>query len=284
MKLKGILGIAVICFCLFFASCTHLAYVQNYEAGDGPRYADFNVAPLNTKSPGTIKVVTYNIQLSRKVEEAVRILTENEEVKDADIICLQEMTAESVVQVARILGYNYVYYPSAVHPANNSDFGNAVLSKWPVLADRKINLPHSDADRLYKLHRVAVEATILIGETPVLVYSTHLGAILTPQKRLEQAVAVLAAVPGESPHCLIAGDFNTYTQNHLQPIVDVFERSGFLLATDDLAWTYKHWYWLNKKSKLDLIFTKGLESVGADRIYNRTASDHVPVWVEIRLH
>lgn len=40
------------------------------------------------------------------------------------------------------LGMSWVYYPAIFRHRSDKDFGNAVLSRWPIIADKKIVLPH----------------------------------------------------------------------------------------------------------------------------------------------
>ena len=62
------------------------------------------------------------------------------------------MDAPRTDAVARHLQMNYVYYPGSVHE-NGRDFGNAVLSRWPIVADKKLILPHRDPERRAHPHR-----------------------------------------------------------------------------------------------------------------------------------
>ena len=39
------------------------------------------------------------------------------------------------------LGFGYVYFPATLHPVTGRDFGNAVLSRFPIEDERKIVLP-----------------------------------------------------------------------------------------------------------------------------------------------
>jgi endonuclease/exonuclease/phosphatase family metal-dependent hydrolase len=103
--------------------------VLNYQSPLGPRYA------------GALRVVTYNVQWGRHVERAINVLKTRAPLTDADIVVLQEMDAEGTRRIAEALGMGWVYYPAAVHPKRGSDFGNAILSRWPIVADEKLMLP-----------------------------------------------------------------------------------------------------------------------------------------------
>jgi len=72
------------------------------------------------------------------------------------VVTLQEMDAPGVERLARALGYDYVYYPAAVHPTAGKDFGNAILVRGRILADHKVLLPYPSRSR--GLQRIAVAA------------------------------------------------------------------------------------------------------------------------------
>lgn len=192
------------------------------------------------------------------------------------------MNREAIEFLAAALKYNYVYYPCAIHPENNKDFGQAILSRWPIERDRKVNLPFSFKDRYLKIQRCAVGAQVLINHKKITVFSVHLGVIISPEDRIGQLKAVIGCIPPDADRCIIAGDFNTYARIHTQAVNSFLNASGFLLATKNTGWTYKYWYLLNHKTALDYIFYKGMELIKAEKIANRSHSDHLPVWADFK--
>ena len=131
------------------------ATARNYSAPDGPRFAG---QFAGTAPARAIRVVSFNIKYGRNVTGAAALLRGDVRLKDADVIALQEMDEVGVECLARTLGLNYVYYPAAVHPADHRNFGNAILSPWPIEDDVKIPLPH--LGRFRKMQRIAVAATV----------------------------------------------------------------------------------------------------------------------------
>src|SRR5262249_6630529 len=139
-----------------------------------------------------LRVVTFNVEWGKKVDVVAGLMRDTPSLRDADLMCLQEMDPRGVERLAGALGYDYVYYPAVYHPRAHQDFGNALLTRLPLLEDRKIILP--ERNRFRDMQRVAVGATVEIGGARVRVYCLHLETatgIEGPQRR-HQVEAVLA--------------------------------------------------------------------------------------------
>jgi endonuclease/exonuclease/phosphatase family metal-dependent hydrolase len=280
---NSFLFILIISGCLLLSSCSLANKMVNFSDPHSPRYARLNNA-IGYAEPEKkiIKVVSYNIDLCKKIKDISKFLQENQLLSNADIICLQEMNLEGIEFLSKALGYNYVYYPSAIHPGNHKDFGQAILSKWPIKEDQKILLPFSFKDRYIKIQKCAIGAVVVINNQEVSVFSVHLGVMISPTDRKKQTQAVIAAINPADDKCIIAGDFNTYAQIHIQAVTQALENAGFNLATKNTGWTYKYWYLLNHKTALDYIFYKGLELIKAGKISDRSRSDHLPIWADFK--
>jgi endonuclease/exonuclease/phosphatase family metal-dependent hydrolase len=249
---------------------------RNYTHPSEPQYIckDYE-APQ--KMSGKIRVFTYNIQFAKKVKHAVDLIKNHPNLNQADIVLLQEMDHEGVRHISDELGYNFVYYPAVKHPNHGRDFGNAVLSKWPIAEHQKMILPHIE---LNKLQRIAVLASVSIGPHKVLAVSIHMGVWLKTELRIRQTRSILQAIPDAEKYCIIGGDFNTLTKKNYYATIDPFIHDGFNLATKNIAWSYKHWYIMNKKTSLDHIFTKGMRLLETDKVQSKKPSDHYPIWAE----
>lgn len=243
----------------------------NYT-GQGPRYAG-GLAPRRASGAAVLHLVTFNIQFARQIDSAIVLFGSATPLEQADVITLQEMDAPGTSRIAQALGMSYVYYPATVHPKTGRDFGNAILSRWPIVADAKIVLPH--LARFGKTERIATAATILVGDTPVRVYSVHLATFTSegPGSRRDQVAAVLADAAAY-PRVVVSGDMN----NH--GIGREFLARGFRWPTEHNPHTELFWNW-------DHIFLKGLalSDSGATGVVrdNHHASDHKPVWAVISL-
>ena len=140
--------------------------------------------------------MSFNIAFARNLDAAIALLATHPALRGADVVLLQEMTGEAARRVARALDLHWVYYPAIHHTRARQDFGNAVLSRWPIVEDARLVLPHPS--RYAGTQRTATAATILVGDTPVRVYSTHLGTPLDvgARGRRAQLRAILAGSAG----------------------------------------------------------------------------------------
>ncbi|WP_244219450.1 endonuclease/exonuclease/phosphatase family protein [Corallococcus interemptor] len=260
---------------LLLGLLTGCPLMPSYPDEAGPRYGgDYRpVVPTAVEPPSSVTVVTYNLAFAEQVTDAIASLS-TPPLANADVIAMQEMDAPSVERIARELGLSYVYYPASV-AKDGDDFGNAVLSRWPITADRKINLPHDDP--YHQQHRIGVAATVDIRGTPFQVVSVH-GAtpIVGLGARLDQAETVIHSVEGEVPSQVIAGDFNTSDPGSLTQTVKLFSKWGFQWASEGVGDTVDS---VIGGLPLDSVFVRGLTPVerGVDR--RPSGSDHQPVWV-----
>lgn len=256
---------------------TGCASALNYPSTAGPRYAATvapAIAPVRSAPPGdAIRLVTFNIQFARHIDSAIALLQSAAPLQRADIITLQEMDAPGTERIAAALGMSYVYYPATVHPSTGRDFGDAILSRWPIVDDAKIVLPH--LGRFGRTERIATAATIRVGDRPVRVYSVHLGTWVEegPGARRDQVRVILADAAGYG-QVIVAGDMN----NH--GIGKAFRAAGYAWPTEHNPHTDHIWNW-------DHVFLRGLTlydsaSTGVVRD-NRHASDHRPVWALVAL-
>jgi len=264
-RASSILGLAVLALALL--SC---ARTFNYVDPSTPRYANSRQAPADPEP--AIRIVSFNIQYSRHIDEAIHLLQEDPQLRDADLVLLQEMDEVGTERIADALSFNYVYYPAVLHPTPKHDFGNAILSRWPIRDDRKIILPH--LAMLRKSQRIATAGTVTIQGLPVRVYSLQLALpfLVSGKGRREQLETVLADTLGGPERVIIAGDLNSHG------IGDVIARAGFSWPTEHLGATSHH-------LDLDHIFVKGFLPAGepaAGAVHdNRGASDHRPVWTVV---
>ena len=242
------------------------ATAHNYLDPNGPRF-EASYGQIRDVEPA-LRIVTFNIENGRRVQQAIAGLRGRPELCGADVLVLQEMTASGVESIARNLALNAVYFPAS--RLEGHDRGNAVLSPWPIEASWKVLLPHPT--RIVKNARAAVAARLRVDGRAILVYSVHLGSPLglSGGKRREQAAAVLADAD-RSPQqpVIVAGDFNS------RSVAEVFVRGGFLWTTQGVGSTIGIF-------SFDHIFTRGLGSgagstAGVAREV-RDASDHRPVW------
>src|SRR5262245_34142500 len=161
---------------------------RNFVDPRGPRFV---ACCKESPEREAFRVVTFNIQYAREIEGAIRLFHTTPGMRDPDFVMLQEMDEEGVRRIAAALSLaNSVYYPATVMRGRN--FGNAILSRWPLEDDAKLILPHLAL--FDESQRIAVRATARIGARRIRLYSVHLATMIDhwPPARRAQAMAVMA--------------------------------------------------------------------------------------------
>lgn len=221
--------------------------------------------------PQVVRIVSFNIAFGECIDRAIALLASDADLRRADVILLQEMDALGTQQIAGALGMAYVYYPTIYHVRAKRDVGNAVLSRWPILDDAKLILPHPS--RYAKTHRAATAATLSIGSTRVRVYSTHLGtfADIGPGQRQAQLRSIIAHAHAY-PLVVIGGDMNAADVGHLATV------AGYTWPTELGPRT-------TTLGRFDHIFFKGFRSPDSGAagtvLPPLRISDHRPVWAMV---
>ena len=241
---------------------------RNYPDIAGPRHAGKPPAGTSVQPArgDTVHVVSFNIAFGRRADSAIKLFKTDPALRNADIVLLQEMDAPSTRRVANALGFWYVYYPAIFSLTAQKDFGNAVLSRWPIIEDEKIVLPH--VSRYARTQRIATAATVRVGASNIRVYSTHLSTIFDVRRaaRRDQFRAILADA-AKYPRVVIGGDLNSSVV-------------GRLARDMGYAWPTERGPHTTRGGRWDHIFFKGLTTPGAAGTVRkiRGASDHLPVW------
>jgi endonuclease/exonuclease/phosphatase family metal-dependent hydrolase len=243
---------------------------RSYIDPVGPRYAGGpRVVRASTRADAdTLRLVSFNIAFAAHADSAIAVLTSEPALRGADVILLQEMDEQATRRVADALGMWYVYYPAIFHLRTRRDFGNAVLSRWPILQDAKLVLPH--VSRYARTHRTATAATIRVGDSLVRVYSTHLGTMADVGSAARRAqLRAIIADAARFPRVVIGGDMNN------AGVGRVARELGYVWPTEQGPRTTRMGRW-------DHIFLKGMRSpdtgAAGTVLEVRRASDHRPVW------
>lgn len=239
-----------------------------------------------------LRVATYNIHkgvqglgLARRLE--IHNLAHAVEQFDADIVCLQEVRSHhrkfeklftrwpDLDQAGYLSpeGYEAVYRTNAV--TRHGEHGNALLSRWPVVA-----VGHSDVSDHRFEQRGLLHAQVLVDGKEVHIVVVHLGLIHASRERQVQRLGqfIQREVPGNAP-LVVAGDFNDWGSQLLKPMaaLDLRTFEGIRLPTYPARLPLLH---------LDRIFMRGLTPVSAHVPHGaawRRMSDHLPLIAELEL-
>jgi endonuclease/exonuclease/phosphatase family metal-dependent hydrolase len=149
-----------------------------------------------------IRLVTYNIQYSRGKDGAFDLARIADAVRSADIVGLQEVTRflipnpdqDQPAELAALLPDRYWVYGApadmdASLPGGDgviinrrAQFGNMVLSRWPITSMRLELFPRVRTYDHLALQRGALEVVIAHPDGPVRIYVVHLDHLLERER------------------------------------------------------------------------------------------------------
>jgi len=153
-----------------------------------------------------MKCVSYNVQYGTGIDGRYDIARIVDAIRDADIICLQEVSRNNpanqgrdmVAEISAALPDRYQVFGSnfEANIASHVDkagrahtimfqLGNMILSRWPIQLSRNILLPRRRSFEHMNFQRGALETLIETSLGFMRVYSTHLDH-RSPQERMDQ--------------------------------------------------------------------------------------------------
>jgi endonuclease/exonuclease/phosphatase family metal-dependent hydrolase len=250
---------------------------KNYLDPNAPFYSGNYAAGEPDRRTGSITVVSYNIGYALNIDRAITDIRQIKDQRGLDILLLQEMDEPGMEQIARDLQLNYVYYPAAIESTYRKDFGNAVLSPWPIVDSQKLILPHISFSN--RMKRAATQATIRVQDENLLAYSIHTEPVFTlPKFKEDQYTYLLKELAPKARRVVVGGDFNSFSQRGIENMERQYENAGFERASRGCGYTFVRW---GIKMSPDHIFTKGFVVKDKGRLPEATASDHLPVWISM---
>ena len=270
-RLMGIL--LWLSLCIALSACRP---VENYDDPQGPLF-EGEFSQDDHLFDGTLKVVTWNIAFGEEIDRAIDELIQSDELSDADILLLQEMDETGVDAIAKALGLNYIYYPASVHSRHDKNFGNAILSKWPLSDPKKLILPHRNPknDQI----RIAARALANINGELIPVYSVHTETFwLGGEERADQIDTLINDLLIDYEYIIVGGDFNTLTPGSLDELENRFKSAELDRSTAGAGPTVGL---SGVGLTLDQIFIKGFKIIQSGSLSDSDSSDHNPLWVEL---
>ena len=231
-----------------------------------------------------MKIMTFNTQhclnyLEQRIDFDIMARTITE--CGADIIGLNEMRGESesaadyadqTAILSRLTGIPNYYFAPAIIFDGTKPYGNALLSKLPILSAETIIIP----DPIEKKYDDYYETRCILkvkleGDITVLV--THVG--LNPDEQENAVNAILENISDK--RCILMGDFNMEPDNLLLiPIRKRMVDTARYFGSPKLSFPSD-----NPEIKIDYIFTSpDIEVINAD-IPAIVAADHRPHTAEV---
>lgn len=188
-----------------------------------------------------ITVITYNIHHGRDMSGHDNLDSVVQEIHSsgAQIIALQEVDRhmprsgfkDQVKYIADQLSMYYAYGKTI--DILGIEYGNAVISAFPILKQENMILPGNSIEP-----RALLKAEIAVGNDICNVWATHLG--LSREDRFKQIDAINAALEQADKPTILLGDFNSvYSSDEISGISDRLKDVAVLLGKGDVA-TYAY--------------------------------------------
>ena len=231
-----------------------------------------------------MKVMTFNIQHGLNyVEQRIDFDIMARAIMEcgADIVGLNEVrdlgTDEEYQAQAKILselcGMEYYYFAEATK-FPGGPYGNAILSRVPILSKEVISIPDPAPhgyDGYYE-HRCILKATLEGGITVLIL---HVG--LNPDEKENAIATVMGNLTDEK--CILMGDFNmTPDDKILAPIYQRMKDTAKGFCHDKLSFPS-----IEPHCKIDYIFVSSDVEVENADIPDIVASDHRPHTADLML-
>ncbi|HEV2296078.1 MAG TPA: endonuclease/exonuclease/phosphatase family protein [Tepidisphaeraceae bacterium] len=253
--------------------------------------AGSNRAPQPTTTPARpieLTVLTYNIHHAQGMDKRLDLqrIAGVIRASGADLVALQEVDngtkraggVDQAAELARLTNMHAVFGPAMSY--DGGQYGNAVLSRWPITSSRIVPLPWKQGNR--REPRCAVSATTRLphGAGPLEMISTHWDHTRNESNREAQAHALNQAWADADERSILAGDFNCELGS---PPMETLGRAWTLVSgTDPAALTCCG---DRLRAKIDHVLVKPSDRwrVIEHRVIDEpVASDHRPVLVKLQ--
>lgn len=232
------------------------------------------------------RVATYNIHkgvqgLGPRRRLEIYNLNHAVEQLDADLICLQEVRKLHRREARHFAhwpelgqaeflapeGYDVVYRSNAF--TRHGEHGNALLSRWPIIAHQ-----HQDMSDHRFEQRGLLHVEVMARDHPVHVLVVHLGLLPASRRRqMDQLARFIGREIPSDARLVVAGDFNDWGRRSGETLAGLGVRSA--QAGQHLTYPSRL-----PLVQLDHVYSRGLRELGSfvprGRIWWRM-SDHLPL-------
>lgn len=248
-----------------------------------------------TSPPAPIKIISYNIRWrgGEDLRKLIELFKTDREIGGASIIGLQEVdrnkkrtdNVNTARQMAEELGMYYAWAAPPPPPLSKDkkpqeeETGVAILSAYPLTEVKRLVLPNEGPGGR---RRVALGASVKIGDSSVRVYSVHAEIRIPNERRLEQFKAVLDDLEthyAKIERVVVLGDFNTITAKDVGETTELFAAAKFSTPFTNNLTTWKTFL---LELKLDWLWLRGLQATAFGIDKKVRLSDHWPLWAIVQ--
>lgn len=242
--------------------------------------------------------------VGRHIKRAAQALSGSGIFPRADVIALQEADKETIragrhhiaLELARELQMNYAHasmglpreeepkdkqwyldFEEHIIPTDSGDTGVAILSRLPLSAVERLELPWTECAWR---PRLALAARVPLSNGEVQIFNLHIDPHASTEEQLEQHAAVLARADEAPMPTVILGDFNTLTRAACEGVRAFLEERGYMTPMPTRLATWRAGF---IRLHPDWIFVRGLRVTRWGVMKPLGVSDHWPVWAEVEL-
>ena len=186
---------------------------------------------------------------------------------EVESVSLRSGGADMAAMIAELTPLKHARYFSAHRVGCFINQGNAILTRYPILASASHRLPGAGEPR------ILCEAELETASGRVSVYTTHLS--LSRNARREQFDAIAARLSACKNRCVLTGDFNTSNPEELTALSVCMRSAGAVR-------TFPSW---NPTEQIDYGFVSaGVIVRGIRALDEIKVSDHLGVLMELTLN
>jgi endonuclease/exonuclease/phosphatase family metal-dependent hydrolase len=225
----------------------------------------------------TIKILCMNVHkghdwLGRK--KSLHFLDNNIKKLQPDLIFFQEILGKDADYLVLDNWPHYSYGKNVIHATHH--YGNAILSKFPIVFSENFNLSTHRFEQRGLLH-----STILLpNQHHMHLLCVHLGLFRRGRgKQLKIIVDHIEKHIPQNEPIILAGDFNDWSSEATRPLIKgLVLHEAFLTHQGNYAKTFPSW---SPLLMLDRIYFRGFNVTHAERLIEkswRKISDHIGIY------
>ena len=221
-----------------------------------------------------LTLLTFNIHSANDQEGNVELEQIIEEIREteAQLIGLQEVELnmprsnyqDQARLIAEALGYHY-YYGGNINILG-VQYGNALLSKFPIVNSQNHKLPKKMLEP-----RGLIEAEVDVDGIPYYVYVTHLG--LNPVERSLQIQYINEQLAQREGNILILGDFNNNPDSEEMQLLDSLMVDSAAALNKSELHTFSNWG-DTAEERIDRIYVSDQIDLKNHEVKPSAVSDH----------
>lgn len=247
----------------------------------------FFIAGCSHREPLTLRVLTYNIHHGEGMDGKIDLERIAAVIRQAepDLVALQEVDrgvkrsdrVDQPARLAELTGMKAVFERNIEY--QGGDYGNAVLSRLPIVRHRNHFLPQSVPDE----QRGMLEVHVNAGGRPLMFLATHLSYHPSDAERMASVIMIRSFLEQEPDvPTVLAGDMNALPDSRVVVAMTEFLVDTYV-ADSEAAFTFP----ADKPDRrIDYILHNrghGWRSVEYRVLPESIASDHRPVLAVLQL-